>query len=355
MRPAIPCQSNLRDRRSHVGSGSFDGAWPRALHSSRGVLGRGRDPHDLPPRRAPRSEPGLRSGRREPHSGRDNGRSLPDALREGPGLTRRAVQRVPASAGVAEHASARARSLRAAEQERRALSEWGGRLTRLRAPRLLPPLPDDEPLRIRTEWLAGSPLDDASDWRDDLDLARTLGAGLAELHGLAGDDDPMPLSEAIPRRLEGWLARDDGALAPFRDSLRAAVPTTALARAVRVPCHRDVGPENVLVRPDGGLALIDWEHARLDHPWTDALRTWQGLPPDDDPWLAALAEGMELDPRADWPGLRALGVVEGAGCVVWGTARRDRALQARGWLLLGRLTDARGAIQERDATESAKT
>jgi len=260
----------------------------------------------------------------------------------------RRTVRVEGSADTVGHAYAHARSPRAAEQERRALRDWAPRLSLLRTPRMLAPQPEDDPLVIRTDWLDGDRLD-TRDWRGEPSLARRLGEGLAELHALPFvDDDLLPLGEALRRRLDGWLARGADALVDQGDALRRVV-AGALDGARRVPCHRDVGPENVLLGER--LGLIDWEHARPDHPWTDALRTWEGLSPRDDPWLAALAEGMGRDPGEEWATLRALGVIEGAGCVVWGETQREPLLVDRGWQLLERLTAARRPVHDPCATE----
>ena len=33
--------------------------------------------------------------------------------------------------------------------------------------------------------------------------------------------------------------------------------------------HGDIDPENCLVAYDGDVVLIDWDKARMDHPWFD--------------------------------------------------------------------------------------
>lgn len=224
------------------------------------------------------------------------------------------------------------RSVRARDQERRALLDWAPHLP-LRCPRVLAVEPD----ALLLEHLDGA--HPGPGWREELDLAEALGCGLAALHALPfTDEDPLPLIEALPRRLAGWrsrcgdpLLRRAGGLLP--DVLARCAPGTLR----RVPCHRDVHPGNVLL--GAPLALLDWEHAGPDSPWVDLLRTWEGLRPHEDPWLRALAAGAGLDLEVGWPTLRALGLVEGAGCLAWGARHGAPEVVARGHRLLTRLLD----------------
>ncbi len=231
----------------------------------------------------------------------------------------------------------RYRSARARTQARDALQSWAPSLTRLRAPIVLPSAANDPSPSLRLEFLEGGVLSNEAMWREQLDIAEALGNGLAELHALHAPPDPLPLHEAIPRRLAGWLKRDEGALGAERIlELQAHLDPTPLRGLERVPCHRDLGPDNVVLLKQGGFGLIDWEHARADCAWSDILRTWEGLPPELDTWSAALARGAGL-PLDGWPALRALGLVEGAGCIVWGTSQAQPWLVERGERLLRNL------------------
>ncbi|MCO4773051.1 MAG: aminoglycoside phosphotransferase family protein [Deltaproteobacteria bacterium] len=231
-----------------------------------------------------------------------------------------------------------ARSVRAREQEAAALRDWGPELASVQAPVLLTPEPEDDPRTLRMTLLPGRRLSELPDGLDRLDLATTLGRGLAELHALHAPHDSVPLPRAIELRLDGWLRRDSlDALGPAtRRDLASALEPDALHGERRVPCHRDVSPDNVLVGPDG-LGLVDWEHARADCRWVDLLRMWDGRSPSDSPWLRALAAGMGLELSSGWPALRTVGLVEGAGCVVWGAQRGDAELVGRGRALLRQL------------------
>lgn len=149
----------------------------------------------------------------------------------------------------------RAPSMRAFQQETHALRVWAPALPAGAAPRLLRAWPDARAL-FMSEVAGAIPLPATpTAWA-------ALGALLARLHALPCEPrDPLPLAEAYAQRAAAW-------------SLGTEVPE-ALARrlrapgaAPRVPCHRDVRPENAAW--DGAtLALIDWEHARPDAALAD--------------------------------------------------------------------------------------
>lgn len=149
----------------------------------------------------------------------------------------------------------RAPSMRAFQQETDALRVWAPALPAATAPRLLRTWPEERAF-FMSEVAGAIPLPASPEaWG-------ALGALLARLHALPCEpDDPLPLAEAYAQRAAAW-------------SLGLEVPD-ALARrlraprpAPRVPCHRDVRPENAAW--DGAtLALIDWEHARPDAALAD--------------------------------------------------------------------------------------
>ena len=108
---------------------------------------------------------------------------------------------------------------------------------------------------------------------------RQAGLALGRLHSLRLEDlDPLPLSEALPRRLESWLGRA-GALLDESRRLRVRErfgDGSAFQGERRVPCHRDLEPRNWLVELEGttvrGLRLVDFEHPRLDHALSDFVK-----------------------------------------------------------------------------------
>lgn len=148
-------------------------------------------------------------------------------------------------------------------QERTAYLEVVPRLEGFRLPTLVDA--DDARLALVLSHVPGVPA--AGDHRD---AHRFLDA----LHALPCPSlDPMPLSEAIPRRMESWCQRARGHL-----------PEALLARAraevgdgrafdgeARAWCHRDWGCHNWL-DDSGVLGVIDFEHTAPDHWLVDWVR-----------------------------------------------------------------------------------
>jgi len=190
-------------------------------------------------------------------------------------------------------------------------------------PRLLQVEPEG-PLTLLIERLPGVRADRPG-WRQDLSLATALGRGLRALHDVeVPDDDPMPLERAGAARMAAWMKRARAHLEP---GLRAAVQDqfqpSALAGRRRRPCHRDAEPDNVLRGP-GGIALIDFEHARLDDPLVDIVRTWDGAPLDQSPFTAALvAAWAEPAPAA---AMRCWGLLHGVATLC---TAREAGLEQR--------------------------
>ncbi|MCB9755010.1 MAG: aminoglycoside phosphotransferase family protein [Myxococcales bacterium] len=183
---------------------------------------------------------------------------------------------------------------------------------------------------------------------------RQLGVILRRLHGLPRDDrDPLPLREAARRRLAAGLARAESALRPAE---RAAIErrfagADALADARRVPCHRDVGPHNLLVSTgQGGAAprviLIDFEHARLDvwaadlvklacGPWrarpelAEAFAAGYGRAPLRESSTRALASKEAYAAALD-PALVCCVLLHAVATIAWGRAHAEPELLAQG-------------------------
>jgi hypothetical protein len=176
-------------------------------------------------------------------------------------------------------------SLRKHEQEARALTEWSPRIPGV-MPRLL--AAKAEPPALLIEALPGLGGERAMrSFEIELAAHRAAGAALGRLHAIeTPDPDPMPLAEALPRRLQQWLVRATRALpAATRASVREAFGDgSAFAGLRRRPCHRDVEPRNWLVELDESrllaLRLVDFEHARPDLVLSDFVKlecgAWEG-------------------------------------------------------------------------------
>ena len=171
-------------------------------------------------------------------------------------------------------------------QEAHALAEWSPTIAGV-LPRLLGERRDPDALLI--ESLPGLPGDRAlGSWELEVAAHRAAGAAIGRLHAVAEpDEDPMPLSEALPQRLERWLSRAEPLSPARREELRSAFGDgSEFSGLARVPCHRDLEPRNWLVELDENrlraLRLIDLEHARLDCALSDFVKlecgAWRGRP-----------------------------------------------------------------------------
>ncbi len=130
---------------------------------------------------------------------------------------------------------------------------------------------------VTTPWLDGAT---GASMLDDPSRCFELAAGMADLSSLVGNVDPTDLDLdgdwAEPGRLgvvaAAWIATVQADLDPsLAASARKAVATFETARSQAgtasvwrpVVVHGDFVPINVIVRPDGGLALVDLEDVHL--------------------------------------------------------------------------------------------
>lgn len=117
-------------------------------------------------------------------------------------------------------------------------------------------------------------------------------------------EPPRPLPEYrtwLQGRAEHWL----GKARPFLAAPALAAVTAHLAALqetaapAAVPCHLDFQDRNWLHNQAGNLYLIDFEHARTDHPLRDLVRlrfrTWPGRPDLQDAFLAGYGQDLTAD------------------------------------------------------------
>ncbi|MFI8307215.1 phosphotransferase [Streptomyces sp. NPDC085927] len=147
--------------------------------------------------------------------------------------------------------------------------------------------PIGDRLLVLKKWIAGAV-------QQPLPLALLAEAGdlLARLHALAPDAeglDDVPLSA---RRLS---SEHLAAIPGFADQEFAQWLTSRLDRVrdaeagnLRAPCliHGDLFDDNVIVRDDGGLSVLDWETISLDDPLLDLGMAAVGLAQDEAGLLA---------------------------------------------------------------------
>lgn len=120
------------------------------------------------------------------------------------------------------------------------------------------------------EWIDGR----AFDWGTvDAGLAGQVGALMAAVHQMTVPADLLREDRWSPPGEAGWLAIQSRARAQgviWAEALVAALPALLAHEAFVaahdtaapcVPSQRDYHPPNVLLRPDGTLALVDWDAA----------------------------------------------------------------------------------------------
>ncbi|NNJ05065.1 phosphotransferase [Streptomyces sp. PKU-MA01144] len=152
---------------------------------------------------------------------------------------------------------------------------------------------------ILKKWIAGAV-------QQPLPLALLPEAGdlLARLHALAPhteglDDVPVGARRLSPEHLAAIPGFADQKFAQWLTSRLDRV-RAAEADSLRAPCliHGDLFDDNVIVRDDGGLSVLDWETISLDDPLLDLGMAAVGLAQDeagllDAERLHALLDGYE--------------------------------------------------------------
>ena len=140
------------------------------------------------------------------------------------------------------------------------------------------------------------------------------------------DNDPLPLDQALLQRLENWISKGSDCLSKSEIAVaRGRLGDGSLFRGhSRVPCHIDFQPRNWLWNGQQ-LGVIDFEHARPDHPAFDWVRLelglWQKMPELRDEFIE------EWGGLPDWASREVIDAVIGIhaiGSIVWGHAHNDR-------------------------------
>jgi hypothetical protein len=133
-----------------------------------------------------------------------------------------------------------------------------------------------------TAFLPSHPLDPGQGGEH----AAALGTVLRTFHA---HGPSLPSSFWVPELIETYasvVAEHGGELPAQYGRTRKLVARVAEALPLRhpVPCHNDLLPGNILIAPDGGVCLVDWEYAGMGHPMFD---------------LGNLAVNTELDAEAE--------------------------------------------------------
>lgn len=177
----------------------------------------------------------------------------------------------------------------------------------------------------------------------ETDAHHAAGAALRRIHRLRPAlHNPAHLPASLATRLRAWTetATRSQLLSEQENTLleRAAdtIAATPLEPAV---CHLDYQPQNWLIRPDGRLVVIDFEHTRTDARLRDfarlAHRHWTARPDLRTAFLDGY--GQPLTTTED-DLLHHFGALEAATALVRGTQRQDTTLIRHGRQALARLT-----------------
>lgn len=227
----------------------------------------------------------------------------------------------------------RHRSRRKHQQELRAYQDWLPALPAGAHPRLLAHAPGV----LVIEGLSGGLLQDLPPDDPRLPgLYEQAGRWLHRLHTLPfEDDDPLPVPEALRRRMKGWVRRAAGSIDPqLLAEVERPVHTDVFAGVLRVRCHRDFSPRNLLVDGDA-LAVIDLEHARPDVALVDLVKLYTepfvGRPDLQEAFHRGYGRPLSARERLQ---LDVLIGLYGIGTVVWARDHGDPAFEAHGRRML---------------------
>jgi Phosphotransferase enzyme family len=229
------------------------------------------------------------------------------------------------------------------ERERDAYQTYGPQLGRL-APRLMSA--DDEQMALllvaidaepATHLEPGSPAEACA--------YRAAGAALACLHRIRpAEAPPMDLPASLANRLRAWVGKATQARlvsADERTLLLRTADTIATTPLEAAPCHLDYQPQNWLIRPNGRLIIIDFEHSRIDARIRDfarlAHRHWIGRDDLRDAFLDGYGQHLT---SAEELLLGQFAAFEAVTALVRGTERADPNLIGHGRTVLTRLAEA---------------
>jgi Ser/Thr protein kinase RdoA (MazF antagonist) len=169
-----------------------------------------------------------------------------------------------------------------------------------RAPRLLG-ISDDPPALILTA-VPGRRLDQIRlQPPAEHEVFAQLGEWLRTFHGCASAHYGTGITSWLAERGRQWLARAASILTA-EERYDVANHLTALEQLgdlPAVPCHLDFTPSNVILRPDGAILVIDFEHARYDLASRDLVRlndrVWPARPDLADAFFRTYGSLTDLD------------------------------------------------------------
>jgi Ser/Thr protein kinase RdoA (MazF antagonist) len=184
-------------------------------------------------------------------------------------------------------------------RERNAYRHWAPALAE-RAPRLLTEI--DNPPTVIVTALPGAPVAELTlPPEAERDVFGQAGAILATWHAAQPPRDTPNMTAWLADRGEQWLLLAEPILpAAKRAEIRAHLRELAtLGPLPAVPCHLDFTPHNLMLAPEGAVAVIDFEHACYDLAARDlvrlASRIWSDRPDLEDAFLARYGPLSDVD------------------------------------------------------------
>lgn len=214
------------------------------------------------------------------------------------------------------------------EREWHALVQWAPYVGR--SPAVLDVSREDGWLHL--EYLYGHPPE------GHLDAWKQAGEWLRRLHQLPrADTDPKPLTDAWRQRVQSVFKRArnevDGSVFTKLANLIGS-PSSLATTPSRVPCHRDFTPNNWIWNSDENtLAVIDFEHSRMDDPISDLVKLEGEYFPEMPEQRIAFYNGYGACP--DNRVLVQHLALHALATLTWGLRNRDADFLALGQRLVG--------------------
>ena len=170
------------------------------------------------------------------------------------------------------------------------------------------------------------------------DVFAAAGAALRRLHAAPlACGDTLPLDDAFEARFEAWYERGAARLPDdLAKRVRAAWSRRGVVEHTRVACHRDYSARN-WIWGSAGLGVIDFEHARFDHPFVDLMRLWETDRLASAP-SRAFVKAWDPSFAVGDPEFRAVALLHTLCTTVWATEQADATYAAVGLQALRELT-----------------
>lgn len=179
-------------------------------------------------------------------------------------------------------------------------------------------------------------------------LFEQAGRFLRDVHAAPfPSEDPMSVADAVRMRAERWCGNARGLVDDriVDHTLARCTEPGVFDDLNRTVCHRDFSPRNWLVRDDGTLAFIDFEHS-MHEIWLaefQRLEDWElrWWPQVRDAFYRGFGRRFTARERDQLLRLRWL---YATATVAWAIRHGDPVFEAQGREALDRLSSTRGGV-----------